>query len=139
MKRLSFISLLCLVSTTVYANNQQVEEESHEQEKPVFYCSTNNEKLIELSKYGEVYIYRFGADLNSPELTLENHIEEVIKRTQTENGIEVKRSYDLKSGPYTYSVFSSNPKIPEENGVEVFKHKKRIARVECSGGIHIFE
>ncbi|MGC7561185.1 hypothetical protein [Pasteurella sp. PK-2025] len=133
-----YLSLVLFLPLSLSANNGMIEE-SHEQEEPVFYCTANNGKLIELSKYREVYTYRFGADLNKPELTLENHIEDVRRVSEVVNGVESKRFYDLKSGNYTYRVFSSNPKNYQGNGVEVFKNKKSIARIECAGDIHIFD
>lgn len=137
MKKMTLIALLCFAS--VATANEVVEDIEYQQEEPVFYCKAPNKKIIQLTKYEEVYIYRFGQNLDKPELKLENHIEDVKRTSEIQHGFETKRTYELTSGPYTYRVFSGIPKVPEENGVEVFKNKKRIARIECVGYIHIFE
>lgn len=137
MKKMTLITLLFFVSAAT-ANNV-VEDIDYQQEEPIFYCKAPNKKIIQLTKYEEVYIYRFGKNLDKPEIRLENHIEDVKRTSETQNGSETKRAYELTTGPYIYRIFSGIPKVPEENGVEVFKHRKRIARIECSGYVHIFE
>ncbi|HDX1088159.1 hypothetical protein V0I11_08745 [Pasteurella multocida] len=114
-------------------------QESSQQEEPIFTCRTNQGKIIQLNKYDKVYIYRFGANLNNPELTLTSHIENIIKGVITKGAIEIKRFYELTSGDYTYHIFYTNPKAYDENGVEVFKNNQSVAKVLCSGGIEIYE
>ncbi|AFF24993.1 TPA: hypothetical protein ACPDS2_002121 [Pasteurella multocida] len=120
-------------------SSQQQGEGIQQQEEPIFTCRTNQGKIIQLNKYDEVYIYRFGANLNNPELTLTSHIENIIKGVITKGAIEIKRFYELTSGDYTYHIFYTNPKAYDENGVEVFKNNQSVAKVLCSGGIEIYE
>ncbi|WND41556.1 hypothetical protein [Pasteurella multocida] len=120
-------------------SSQQQGEGIQQQEEPIFTCRTNQGKIIQLNKYDEVYIYRFGANLNNPELTLTSHIENIIKGVITKGAIEIKRFYELTSGNYTYHIFYTNPKAYGENGVEVFKNNQSVAKVLCSGGIEIYE
>ncbi len=120
-------------------SSQQQGEGIQQQEEPIFTCRTNQGKIIQLNKYDEVYIYRFGANLNNPELTLTSHIENIIKGVITKGTIEIKRFYELTSGDYTYHIFYTNPKAYDENGVEVFKNNQSVAKVLCSGGIEIYE
>nr|WP_231118550.1 hypothetical protein [Pasteurella multocida] len=80
-------------------------QESSQQQEPIFTCRTNQGKIIQLNKYDEVYIYRFGANLNNPELTLTSHIENITKGVITKGAIEIKRFYELTSGNYTYHIF----------------------------------
>ncbi|NNI45226.1 hypothetical protein [Pasteurella multocida] len=120
-------------------SSQQQGEGIQQQEEPIFTCRTNQGKIIQLNKYDEVYIYRFGANLNNPELTLTSHIENIIKGVITKGVIEIKRFYELTSGDYTYHIFYTNPKAYDENGVEVFKNNQSVAKVLCSGGIEIYE
>lgn len=119
--------------------DKSYQESSQQQEDPIFTCRTNQGKIIQLNKYDKVYIYRFGANLNNPELTLTSHIENIIKGVITKGAIEIKRFYELTSSNYTYHIFYTNPKAYDENGVEVFKNNQSVAKVLCSGGIEIYE
>ncbi|MDY0500194.1 hypothetical protein NMW13_09825 [Pasteurella multocida] len=119
--------------------DKSYQESSQQQEEPIFTCRTNQGKIIQLNKYDEVYIYRFGANLNNPELTLTSHIENITKGVITKGAIEIKHFYELTSGNYTYHIFYTNPKAYDENGVEVFKNNQSVAKVLCSGGIEIYE
>ncbi|EJS87105.1 hypothetical protein AAUPMB_15240 [Pasteurella multocida subsp. multocida str. Anand1_buffalo] len=112
-------------------------QESSQQQEPIL-LQTNQENHS-INKYDEVYIYRFGANLNNPELTLTSHIENITKGVITKGAIEIKRFYELTSGNYTYHIFYTNPKAYDENGVEVFKNNQSVAKVLCSGGIEIYE
>ncbi|MCH1906807.1 hypothetical protein MKF01_10785 [Pasteurella multocida] len=126
-------------NTSIPMLDKSYQESSQQQEEPIFTCRTNQGKIIQLNKYDEVYIYRFGANLNNPELTLTSHIENIIKGVITKGAIEIKRFYELTSGDYTYHIFYTNPKAYDENGVEVFKNNQSVAKVLCSGGIEIYE
>ncbi|MGC6342950.1 hypothetical protein ACNO7N_08665 [Bisgaard Taxon 45] len=147
MKSISvFIPIVCIsfvlnaANTPIPVDKSSLQQtEDSQQEKTIFTCKTSNGKSIELNKYDEVYIYRFGANLTKPELTLENHIEEITKGIITKGGVEIKRFYELTRGNYTYHVFFTNPKAYEDNGVEVFKNNQSVAKVVCSGGIEIYE
>ncbi|HDR1869205.1 TPA: hypothetical protein QB624_002240 [Pasteurella multocida] len=126
-------------NTSIPMLDKSYQESSQQQEEPIFTCRTNQGKIIQLNKYDKVYIYRFGANLNNPELTLTSHIENIIKGVITKGAIEIKRFYELTSGNYTYHIFYTNPKAYDENGVEVFKNNQSVAKVLCSGGIEIYE
>lgn len=126
-------------NTSIPMLDKSYQESSQQQEEPIFTYRTNQGKIIQLNKYDEVYIYRFGANLNNPELTLTSHIENIIKGVITKGAIEIKRFYELTSGNYTYHIFYTNPKAYDENGVEVFKNNQSVAKVLCSGGIEIYE
>ncbi|AMM82500.1 MULTISPECIES: hypothetical protein [Pasteurella] len=126
-------------NTSIPMLDKSYQESSQQQEDPIFTCRTNQGKIIQLNKYDEVYIYRFGANLNNPELTLTSHIENITKGVITKGAIEIKRFYELTSGNYTYHIFYTNPKAYDENGVEVFKNNQSVAKVLCSGGIEIYE
>ncbi|HDR1315434.1 hypothetical protein [Pasteurella multocida] len=126
-------------NTSIPMLDKSYQESSQQQEEPIFTCRTNQGKIIQLNKYDKVYIYRFGANLNNPELTLTSHIENSIKGVITKGAIEIKRFYELTSGDYTYHIFYTNPKAYDENGVEVFKNNQSVAKVLCSGGIEIYE
>ncbi|HDR1003582.1 hypothetical protein PMCNE_19810 [Pasteurella multocida] len=126
-------------NTSIPMLDKFYQESSQQQEDPIFTCRTNQGKIIQLNKYDEVYIYRFGANLNNPELTLTSHIENITKGVITKGAIEIKRFYELTSGNYTYHIFYTNPKAYDENGVEVFKNNQSVAKVLCSGGIEIYE
>ncbi|HDR1925507.1 TPA: hypothetical protein QB638_001910 [Pasteurella multocida] len=125
-------------NTSIPMLDKSYQESSQQQEEPIFTCRTNQGKIIQLNKYDEVYIYRFGANLNNPELTLTSHTENIIKGVITKGAIEIKRFYELTSGNYTYHIFYTNPKAYDENGVEVFKNNQSVAKVLCSGGIEIY-
>ncbi len=126
-------------NTSIPMLDKSYQESSQQQEEPIFTYRTNQGKIIQLNKYDKVYIYRFGANLNNPELTLTSHIENIIKGVITKGAIEIKRFYELTSGNYTYHIFYTNPKAQDENGVEVFKNNQSVAKVLCSGGIEIYE
>ncbi|HDR0674502.1 TPA: hypothetical protein R4320_001979 [Pasteurella multocida] len=109
-------------NTSIPMLDKSYQESSQQQEEPIFTCRTNQGKIIQLNKYDKVYIYRFGANLNNPELTLTSHIENIIKGVITKGAIEIKHFYELTSGNYTYHIFYTNPKAYDENGAEVFKN-----------------
>ncbi|AHE65124.1 TPA: hypothetical protein SIC75_002115 [Pasteurella multocida] len=97
-------------NTSIPMLDKSYQESSQQQEEPIFTYRTNQGKIIQLNKYDKVYIYRFGANLNNPELTLTSHIENIIKGVITKGAIEIKRFYELTSGNYTYHIFYTNPK-----------------------------
>ncbi|MEE6029837.1 sel1 repeat family protein [Avibacterium paragallinarum] len=96
-----------------------------------FYCQTNKGKQISVEFNGVAFEYRFGKNLNKPEIFLSRKPSEVnITRELYAYSGEDRISFS--NGAYQYIVVSGDStKGGTYGGIEVLKKQKEIANIAC--------
>lgn len=100
--------------------------------KTVFSCKTKNNKIIQVCKKGNHYIYHYGRAGKKPELRLKRSSEQVIKTPWNGFGSHYHQSIGFKNGNVVYSVFSQYERKPDgkKSGGVLVKAKKDIY-IDC--------
>ncbi|WP_377517681.1 hypothetical protein [Microbulbifer taiwanensis] len=103
---------------------------------PLFYCTTNEGKKLQVLEDGEYMIYQYGSDLRKPELELRRHRSKVAVKNTLQPGPILTRSFAFANGSYRYAVEIHAIRIPfehdhEEGGVEVYAGTVELGGPRC--------
>jgi hypothetical protein len=95
-------------------------------------------KVLDLCSDGANVLYRFGTAGLAPDLELIRSVRQVGYTPWPGVGSAILESVAVTNGGYTYEVYSSIARNPEDpkvsGGVEVFQDGKSLASVQCDAG-----
>ncbi|MCW0217740.1 MAG: hypothetical protein OJI67_05415 [Prosthecobacter sp.] len=104
-------------------------------ENPFFRCTTTSNKIIELKRQDDKFIYTFGSPNQPPELAMNKSPHEVEISMGNLSGNELSNSVSLTNGAYTYTVIMKINRIADtqepEHGIVVKKNSRYLAYIPC--------
>ena len=123
MKKITFL-LLSLIGFTAHAESTTI-----------FQCKTTNNKIVSVKLINNVVSYKFGKNLNNPELAFS--VPKKMTSTYQWSGTGSSIYYDVEvpNGKTIYTVYSSLDRMteehPTESGVTVTNKNQQIATILC--------
>lgn len=126
MLKVTALLVLSLISTQIFAVCPAPQ-------KTVFHCTTPQKKQIQVCDTGTHLEYKYGKNLNAPEMILK------VLRQQASTyqwaGIGPTETYtvNIPNANTTYSVFSVLDKntFESSSGVSVYQNKQHKATIQC--------
>lgn len=104
-------------------------------ENPFFRCITISNKVIELKRQDDKFIYNFGSPNQPPELEIKKLPHEVEIAMGNLSGNELSNSVSLTNGAYTYTVITKISRTADtqepEHGIIVKKNSRYLAYIPC--------
>ena len=101
----------------------------------LFYCQTENGKLIELYDLGDTIRYSFGPE-DDPEIVLDAPRDQASTYQWAGVGRSIYYSVDIPNANTVYTVFISEDRLSEERpvtgGVDVSVDNEYVATVNCA-------
>jgi len=102
---------------------------------PFFRCTTTSNKVIELKRQDDKFIYTFGSPNQPLELAMNKSSHEVEISMGNLSGNELSNSVSLTNGAYTYTVIMKINRIADtqepEHGIVVKKNSRYLAYIPC--------
>ncbi len=112
-----------------------LEAEPIDNGNPFFRCTTTSNKIIELRRQDDKFIYNFGSPNKPPELEIKKSSHEVEISMGNLSGNELSNSVSLTNGAYSYTVIMKISRIAEtqepEHGIIVKKNSRYLAYIPC--------
>ncbi len=100
----------------------------------IFSCKTENNKQISIIKNGEIIEYKFGKQLDHPDLKIVTKTKELIKDFENASGRYFTNAIGFKNKGYIYYVVFQADRIEENKQnyyINIEKDQKNISTIYC--------